>query len=112
MEEYQKGPKVQIPKVTKRILDKATSHQIHTLLNCLSLPARFKYAFCLLTQNVCIFHMFGYRRMKGPPENVGIISRFEDFDVIERLMHSTEAAVSGDCCSILNLDFNIPDLAL
>ena len=101
MEEYQ-----------KRILDEATGHQIHTLLVWLSLPARFKYAFCSLTQNVCIFHVFGYLRMGGPHKIVEFISKLEDFDEIDRLMHSTEAAVSGDCCSILKLDFNIPNLVL
>ena len=99
-----------MPKSTKRILDEATGHQIHTLLVWLSLPARFKYALCSLTQNIWIFHVFGYLSMRGPHEQVGVTSRLEDFDEIDRLMHSTEAAVSGDCCSILKLDFNIQNL--
>ena len=65
-----------------------------------------------LTQSVCTFHMFGHLRVRSPHELVRVTTRPEDFDEIDKLMHSTEAAVSSDCCSVLELNFNIPNLAL
>ena len=50
--------------------------------------------------------------MRGPHELAGPITRLEDFDEIYRLMHSTEATVSCDCCSIIKLNPHIPNLAL
>lgn len=50
--------------------------------------------------------------MRGPHELVEVTTRLEHFDEIDRMMHPTEAAVSGDSCSVLELDFIIPNLAL
>jgi hypothetical protein len=50
--------------------------------------------------------------MRCPHKLIGVTNRLEGFDEIDRLMHSTEAAIPSDCCSVLNLSFNIPDLAL
>ena len=72
-----------------------------------SLPARFKYAVCSLTQNVCTFHMLRYLGIRGPYEFVGVIGRLKDYNKTDRLIHSTEAAIFDDRCSILKLEFKI-----
>jgi hypothetical protein len=43
---------------------------------------------------------------------ISVTNRLKGFNEINRLMYSTEAAVSGDCCSVLKLSFNILDIAL
>lgn len=50
--------------------------------------------------------------MRSPRELVGISSRLKNFNKINRLMHSTKAAISCDCCSVLKLDFNIRNLII
>lgn len=56
--------------------------------------------------------MFGHLRVRGPHERVVVTTRFEDFDKIDGLMHSTEAAVSGDCCGVFESSFKILKLAI
>lgn len=56
--------------------------------------------------------MFGHFRMRGPHKRVGVTARLADSDEIDRLMHSNETTVSGDCYSVFKVNFNIPNLAL
>ena len=50
--------------------------------------------------------------MRNLYEIVEITTRLEDFDKINRLIYSIEAAVSGNYYNVLELNFNIPNLVL